>query len=343
MSKAKSQQNVRSLMYGVRLNFSLVVAIMVASSFVMMAFIATGANEAIVLHEERFQEARDDLGPALQQIAQEDPALAQQAAEELLTDYKKQNRDLLTRITPVVIAGSAVIAYILARYMTRPIREAYYAQERFLQDAAHELRNPLAALKITTQNIRAKKQITRDDALRLLKTTESQVDRLIKINENLLFLDRNEQQKKPEHANLSELSSDVVEDLTPFANQRKLTIIENIQPNIVRRIEPDDYVRLTRNILENAIKYSTRSSKEIRFSLSEKGGKVRLSVRDFGIGIPSEQLHQLGQRFFRASNTSAFDGSGLGMAIMQKIATKYGGTLTVNSSEGEGTHVVVNL
>lgn len=342
-SKSGSGRNIRPLMYGSRLNFSLVVAIMVASSFVTMALVAIGTKEAIQVDVPTVVEQTPNINAEATAFVSDQPEASDALGQVILQNFKDQNREQLTFIAPIVIASSGVLAYMLARYMTRPIRKAYEAQERFLQDAAHELRNPLAALKVTTQNLRSKKTITKTDALKLLKTTESQVDRLIKINENLLYLDKTPEEEQPQHVNLSELTTDVLEDLTPLANKKQLRIFDNIDPNIVRRVEADDYVRLVRNVLENAIKYSTVDSKEIRLGLSEKNSKVRLSVRDFGIGIPEAQLHQLGQRFFRASNTSSFEGSGLGMAIMQKIVSKYGGALTVNSKEGEGTHVVVNL
>jgi signal transduction histidine kinase len=97
------------------------------------------------------------------------------------------------------------------------------------------------------------------------------------------------------------------------------------------------------NLIQNAIKYSPKgSSIELSLSLENNApaaGQVVISVRDKGIGIPSDQLGQVFNRFFRASNASAkhYSGLGLGLYISKEIVQRHGGRLWVESVVGEGS------
>lgn len=304
----------------------------------------SSANQAVTVNNLR--EVVSDEHPALQQFI-----TTTEGTQEIIrivnivqANYQQRTQEALQFYTPLVVLASGVVAFFIARQLVKPVQETYRSQERFIQDAAHELRNPLAAMKVTIQSMKAKDALTKKDAERMVESMDRQVTRMIKINEDLLFLDRREDSKeKRRRVNVSELLQDVLEDQKPIAHSKGLAFKVKIEPDILHVIVPNDFVRLSRNLLENAIKYSTEESEEIRISLQKKGPGLRLSVRDFGIGIPEDEQHRIGRRFYRASNTSAHDGTGLGLAIVQKIARVYNGAVTINSTYGEGTHVVVNL
>jgi signal transduction histidine kinase len=107
--------------------------------------------------------------------------------------------------------------------------------------------------------------------------------------------------------------------------------------------DPGDLDRLVVNLISNAVKYTMHG--EVRATLSQTAGLVRLQVADTGIGIPRDALPHLFSEFYRASNAKAVEeaGTGLGLSIVHQLITRYGGQITVDSEEGHGTTFIVTL
>ena len=236
-----------------------------------------------------------------------------------------------------MLAFGSVAAFLASRALMKPVIDAYNSQERFLQDAAHELRNPLATLTIALQQHKSGRAADK----RLLDTFRRQTGRLVQINEDLLFLERKNQEGLA-LVNLSDLLPDVLEDLSISANKKHIRLDLHTDENITKTLVASDYVRVIKNILDNAIKYSPEKSKvSIRQTLSRDG--IKITVKDSGIGIPEADLQRIGDRFFRANNVGTVDGTGLGMAIIKKILSSYGGTFAIESKQNSGTTVTISL
>lgn len=242
---------------------------------------------------------------------------------------------LITSIVLLVAGG--VIAYIVAKLLMKPVEEAYASQERFIQDAAHELRNPLAALSVSLQQVKADGKVDNE----LLRTFRRQTRRLVAINEDLLFIERN-QKLDPLICDISQLIEEVVEELQPIASKKNIKLNLKSSSDIEKRIVPTDYVRLVKNIVDNAIKYSPNGS-TVRISQEKVKSTIRIVVKDSGIGIPANELEHIGERFYRAKNVGAIDGTGLGFAIVAKIIRSYNGTFEITSVANKGTTVTVSL
>jgi signal transduction histidine kinase len=258
----------------------------------------------------------------------------------LASDIKKQEAKRITyalAVTTAVAIGLGSIAAILAtRRLIKPVEEAYRSQERFIQDAAHELRNPLATLAVALQQ--ADKQSRKTP---LYSTYQRQTKRLTSITEDLLFLEK--AAKNPvQSTNISDLLLDIVEELQPLASSRDITLDAQSDPNIHKVISSSDYVRLMKNIIDNAIKYS-KDGQKITIRQTCKAHTIYLTVEDAGIGIPAKDQAYIGNRFFRASNTGIIEGTGLGIAIVQKILNAYGGSLQIDSKPNKGTKVSIKL
>lgn len=343
----QSGRAFRDLLQGVRLNFSLVVVLLVTLSVSALGIVLLAANDEVVSVSSQEVAQIIDRDPNIGRVIQDNPEAIQDVvaiANIVRSDDQETIRALLSFYTPVFVIGSGIVAFITARYLIRPIRDSYSSQERFLQDAAHELRNPLGAMKVTVQSIKNKPSLTQKDMETVVNSIERQINRLIRINENLLFLDKQAVvATRDQKANISELLQDVIEDQQPNAVKQGVVVRQQIEDNIMLPIQPEDFVRIMRNVIENAIKYSSEVSDEIRVSLTKKGSRIRISVRDFGVGIPEQELHQIGERFYRGSNTSQFEGTGLGLAIVKKIVRANGGSITINSRQNEGTHILINF
>lgn len=258
----------------------------------------------------------------------------------LASEIKQQEAQRITGAlaltSALVITIGTLIAFLVARKLIHPIKEAYESQERFMQDAAHELRNPLAAMTAALQQTTPEQRKNP-----LLKTFMRQTRRLVHINEDLLFLERRAN-KNVEKISLSELLEDVIEELQPLAHKRAIKLDLTTENHIQKTMSASDYVRMVKNIIDNAIKYSPDSS---TVSVSQKliKNEIVISVTDNGIGIPLKDLPTIGDRFYRASNTGTIDGTGLGLAIVQKILNLYGGKKTIESRERKGTSVTLTL
>lgn len=278
--------------------------------------------------------------------ANENPAFAEYLAEQkqfeahfvtLASSIKSQEKERVTKAIAltsiVVVATGVLIAIIAARKLTEPVIEAYESQERFIQDAAHELRNPLAAMTVALQQTKQKSP--------LITTFRRQTKRLIHINEDLLFLERRSKQE-PTQLNLSELIQDVIEELQPLAKSKKVTLILKTEDNITKTMTANDYVRLVKNIVDNSIKYSHKNS-QVLINQTKSKNSIHISIEDKGIGIPKIEQDKIGNRFFRANNTGDIDGTGLGLAIVQKILNSYGGLKSIQSVPNKGTTVSITL
>jgi signal transduction histidine kinase len=259
----------------------------------------------------------------------------------LASVIKEQEKNRLTialgaTAVGVLFVGSLATIFV-TRQLMKPVKEAYESQERFLQDAAHELRNPLAALTIALQQHKGNS----DSNKRLFDTFSRQTRRLVQINEDLLFLERKSSSKLTK-VYLTDLLLDVLEDLSLSANKKKIKLEVLQNQTIYKTIAASDYVRIIKNVVDNAIKYSPLGS-TIDISQTLERGHIKITVSDAGIGIPANELAKIGNRFFRAKNVGTIDGTGLGMAIIQKILNSYGGKFSIVSTIQKGTTVTLSI
>jgi signal transduction histidine kinase len=244
-----------------------------------------------------------------------------------------------------ILMLSVLLAYILAKRLVEPVEESFNAQERFLQDASHEMRNPLAALYAIVQdaqNIEATAD-SRASTKKTLKTIELQTEQLVKLNEDLLMLERSKTSRdRATSIDLSELLLDVIDSKYAQAKLRKIRFKQTITPKIRFVITDSDWVCIAQNLIDNAIKYSKDAS-IITIKLTHTKQTVTLSVQDKGIGIPADQIAHIGERFFRSTNVGRTPGTGLGMAIVSQIVESYHGALTIKSTPGKGSTFAVSL
>ncbi len=250
-------------------------------------------------------------------------------------------RALLLAIVPVLVLAS-LTGYFLARRLLAPVDDAFASKERFLQDAAHEMRNPLAAMLAVVQQARDK-NLTKDDQAKALATLERQTGQLVKLNEDLLLLERVRDARDSKLLDVSELLLDVVDSMQPQAKAHKLKILRSVEPHVRARIKDADFVCMARNIIENAIKYSKKDSQRVKVALKKTKYGVLLSVVDNGIGIPMAEHNRIGERFFRAKNVGKIGGTGLGLAIVDALVSSYDGKLDIQSRPGKGTVVTILL
>lgn len=217
------------------------------------------------------------------------------------------------------------------------IGEASRREERFAEDAAHELRTPLATMQTRLEGLllreRSPKEY-RDAAESLLQETE----RMIRIVEMLL-----ESAGRPAAERAACDGARVVslaaERWRPKMREHGLELAWNAQPLSVGASE-EEFSTIVDNLLSNAFKYARTS---VRVRLAEEDGRALLSVQDDGPGIPAAFRTQLFDRFFRLdpSRSRSSGGSGIGLAIVRRLVEGRGGSIAVE--DGPGASFLVRL
>lgn len=223
------------------------------------------------------------------------------------------------------------------------LRNDLEQQQRFVANAAHQFRTPLAGLKTY---IYAAKRLPGDPRMtEMLEKIESGVDRLTHLANKLLTLAKAEPQignasHQPVDLNFvaSEMTADFVSEALPKGMD--LTFVSSDKPAMILG-ELTDLAELTSNLIENAVIY-TQSGGNITVRVSN-GDAVRLMVQDNGPGIPAEEREKVFERFYRVLGTAA-PGSGLGLPIVQEIATAHKATVEISEcTSGKGTKVTVTF
>ena len=221
-------------------------------------------------------------------------------------------------------------------------------QRRFIADAAHQLRTPLAGLKSQTELVRAELREAQPDLPRVsrqLAQVETSVARSIRLVNQLLALARAE----PE-AGLNLLPLDfaqLVRDVTTEAVPRALSAhidlgLEAEAGAMVVSGHAGLLRELLANLLDNAIQY-TPAGGEVTVLLQRRGHSLLLTVRDNGPGIPATERERVFERFYRGSAEGKGKGCGLGLAIVQEIARRHGSSLQLTDTPGGGLSAVLQL
>jgi OmpR-family two-component system manganese-sensing sensor histidine kinase len=239
----------------------------------------------------------------------------------------------------IVVVLVGVAAWVLAARTLRPIREAHARQRRFVADASHEMRTPLAAIRSSAEA--ALIGPGSDEALRsALTVVASSADRLTRITNDLLLLARTEElpdaQNKP-----IDLSVTVAEAAEAFAAahpelpQTRLILGADLRVSA----DADEIGRIVANLLDNAARYGGGPpSKSTRVTTKAGDREALVEVSDEGLGIAEADLERIFEPFHRVhSDAGTPDGNGLGLAIARSLAERNGGRLTVSSRVGDGS------
>jgi heavy metal sensor kinase len=231
------------------------------------------------------------------------------------------------------------------------LQAAFVRERRFTADAAHELRTPLTALKgridVTLSRSRAPATYQKT-----LHEMEGQVDRLIGLNNDLLFIARLDQARfrlQMEEIALAELLGTVIDLMRPLATNKAITLNENVPDGLAIQGDFDLLMRLFVNLFDNAIKFTPKNGL-VSVRGEAQPNHVEVTVSDTGPGIADEHLPNLFKRFYRveddrarSSDGDGSGGAGLGLAIADEIARLHGGQLYVESQPGQGTSIIFRL
>jgi two-component system OmpR family sensor kinase len=213
------------------------------------------------------------------------------------------------------------------------VKTAFDAQQNFVADAAHELRTPLAALKLQALSL---ERADSDDARALaIERLTAGIERATRLVEQLLVLARQEASAAsgaPDaKIELSELARRVVAELAGLAQARSIDLgLVDAQPAYVDG-HADALLVMVRNLVDNAIKYTPEGGR-VDVAVHSTPNGPSIVVEDSGPGIPEEERERVFDRFYRITGSTA-NGSGLGMAIVKAIADRHQAGIALGESE----------
>jgi signal transduction histidine kinase len=264
-------------------------------------------------------------------------------------------REDLERRYPSTFVGfiaSAVIAILLvgiggaalARQSIKPIESAITQMRRFMGDAAHELKTPIAVLRART-DVALQRERAPEEYHEILRSVSGESERLGNLVENMLLLARADAGQWPVQK-VKVFLDDVLMDAASAA--RALGGAKNVQIELETLEEaavtgdPTLLRQLFMILLDNAINFTPEGGKVT--ALAERNGKAcHVVIRDTGVGIPTSALPHVFERFFRADPARVRGGAGLGLSIARWIVDAHRGRITVDSAEGKGTTVRVSF
>ena len=223
------------------------------------------------------------------------------------------------------------------------LENLFTSQQRFLADVSHELRTPLTVIKGNVDLMRRMKKLDEES----LASIDQEAGRLTRLVGGLLLLAQAESGKlslnmKP--VELDTLLLEVFQEMRILAGGKvnmRMVDIDQLQVNGDR----DRLKQVLLNLMGNAIQYTPQGG-DVILGLTKIGEQARIIVRDTGPGIPAEDLPFIFERFYRAEKSrtrSKTSGFGLGLSIAQWIVENHGGTIKVESKEGQGTTFAIWL
>ena len=226
--------------------------------------------------------------------------------------------------------------------LLQQVRQLIEREKRFIADAAHELRTPLAVLRIHAQN--ALQTHDETDRAQALEQLIAGVDRTTRVVAQLLTLARlepNAQQLRMQPLDLSTLVRDTLAELTPLAitREQELTLDAAEGEDFSLIGDAASLATLLQNLVGNALEY-TPAGGQIQVRLEPRADNLIVEVADSGRGVPAELRPQLFQRFFRQGEGQ---GAGLGLSIVARIAELHGADVELLDSPLGGLRVSVHL
>lgn len=223
--------------------------------------------------------------------------------------------------------------------LTERLQNSEQKRSRFVSDASHELKTPLASIKLLSDSI-LQYDMDIETVREFVGDIGDEADRLNRMTAKLLSLTKAEG-VVPDDSEIIFMAPTikrVVRMLHPNALQAKISVHLNIEQDSSILILEDDLYQIVFNLIENGIKYNV-SGGSLTVSLSREEDNAVLMVSDTGMGIPEDAIGHVFERFYRVdkARSRASGGSGLGLAIVKSIVQRNRGDITVSSEVGKGT------
>ena len=244
------------------------------------------------------------------------------------------------------ISGRDEIAQIGEEFnsLTDRLQTTENARRRFVSDASHELKTPLAAIRLLTDSILQTDNIDLDTAREFVADIGQEAERLSRITEDLLRLTRLDSGvlDQPTAVDVLPVLEQVMRMMSLVAQEKGVNLTYEATEGCMVLATKDEIHQVIYNLTDNAVKYSA-SGAGVQVSLGMEDNQVVLSVADNGVGIPEEDLPRIFERFYRVdkARSRAAGGTGLGLSIVSDTVKRRGGTVSAaNRPQGGAVFTV---
>lgn len=233
-----------------------------------------------------------------------------------------------------------LIVFFLSRWAVRPVETAFEKQQQFVSDASHELKTPLTILSSNIDMLREEQPENAE-----LASVQRQASRMNKLIHDLLILARTEELDILTDWDKFDFSKAVVNTVLEFeslALEENKSLLVSIVDDIQYEGDKAQLKQVATILIDNAVKHSPAGG-EIRVTLEETHGKIRLAVRNTGEGIPAAERERVFERFYRVDSSRSRDtgGYGLGLSIAKAIVERHGGSIQVEGEDHGWVEFVV--
>ena len=247
----------------------------------------------------------------------------------------------------VEMGGRDELTYLGAEFndLTDRLQASENRRRQFVSDASHELKTPLASIKLLSDSI-LQNDMDTETVREFVSDIGNEADRLNRMSQKLLSLTKVESLPDNEYEimHMSPTVERVVRMLSGIAKINNITIETDFTGDCPILILEDDLYQITFNLVENGIKYNVPGG-TLHISLQRQQENAILMVRDSGMGIPADSLEHIFKRFYRVDKARSrkTGGSGLGLSIVKTIVERNNGTIQVESTLGKGSVFTVTF
>jgi len=282
------------------------------------------------------------------------------SVQPTVTGYSLVYLDVTARqniLTNLIYTFSAVALvmlvaiYVASRYFANraivPVQEAFNKQKRFIADASHELKTPLAVINTNADVLLANSEDTIREQSKWLHHIKSETERMKTLTNDLLYLtEMDDARERILHVpfDLSEAVESVILTMEAVIFEKNIELDYEIEPGLTVNGSSEQMKQVAMILLDNAVKY-TNPGGSIELKLRKTGHHILLSVTNTGEGISAEHLGKIFDRFYRAdpSRSRKHGGYGLGLAIAKSIVEQHRGKIYAKSVPNETTTFFVQL
>lgn len=292
--------------------------------------------------------------PAIVLTGNNDEELGLQAMVEGAQDYLVKDeistKHLLRAIRYAIERGQILNKIQESDINTRKAlareQELNEIKSKFFSMVSHEFRTPMSTIRSSVDLMQLySDEISSEQNIRYLKRIENAIEQMLKLLDDILFIQRNEVGRvkfNPRPIDLVTFCQEIIDVMQLSVSQEHKIIFAASGDFSQAEMDEELLSCIFTNLLSNAVKYSPKNS-DIWFTLNCQNDTVVFQIQDQGVGIPKNDQNRLFENFYRASNVSGIQGTGLGLAIVKRCVELHQGSIKIESEVGVGTTVVITF
>jgi len=280
----------------------------------------------------------------LTQSINENILLGPDISQAILDNAQDILRSRFLTIDAILIFFIIILGFLLTQKTLQPIKTNMEKQKRFIADASHELRTPVAVaisgLEVTLSN----KNLDLPLAKKTLENTLVEMRDFSLLSNHLLDISKYDAQVKFKHEpfSINELVKSIGEKMRHLAKDKSINLIMKLEFEATIKGNKMELGRVFYNILDNAVKYTPQNG-TIEITDKISSNKYIVTISDTGSGISTETMNKIFDPFFRGDASRQAGGAGLGLTLAKKIIENHNGSIVVRSEIGKGTSFIISL